>query len=126
MEEGCVRQQERPAEGPRQVRRHSHEGILQERRRQHGRQDGQEILRADRSPADGQERDHEGAGLDVAPAQFIEAHEAREARREELKLKKAADGSIEIDWDDEQEQLYQWVMNAANADAMQLPVPKDE
>jgi hypothetical protein len=30
---------------------------------------------------------------------FIEAREAREARREELKLKKQSDGSVEIDWD---------------------------
>jgi hypothetical protein len=31
----------------------------------------------------------------------IEAHGAREAALEALKARKAADGSVEIDWDDE-------------------------
>ena len=35
--------------------------------------------------------------------QFIEAHEVREAKREELRLKKQANGSQEIDWDAERE-----------------------
>jgi hypothetical protein len=34
-----------------------------------------------------------------------EAHGAREAALEALKARKAADGSAEIDWDDEKEQL---------------------
>lgn len=34
-----------------------------------------------------------------------EAHGAREAALEALKARKAADGSVEIDWDDEKEQL---------------------
>ena len=54
--------------------------------------------------------------------QFIEAHEEREARREELKLKKQADGSEEIDWDVEREETYQRLLKAA-AEIVQLPAP---
>jgi hypothetical protein len=51
---------------------------------------------------------------------FIEAHEARAARREELKLKKQADGSEEIDWDAEREEVYQRLLKAT-AEIVQLP-----
>ena len=37
----------------------------------------------------------------------IEAHEAREARKEEILLKKQLDGSSETNWDDAKEALYQ-------------------
>ena len=58
---------------------------------------------------------------------LIEAHEAREARREEIKLRKKLDGSVEIDWDDEKEQLYQRVVRAMSDDEqVQLIAPKDE
>jgi Family of unknown function (DUF5681) len=39
--------------------------------------------------------------------QFMEDHEAREAAKEERKAKQVAEGSVEIDWDAEKEQLYQ-------------------
>jgi Family of unknown function (DUF5681) len=55
---------------------------------------------------------------------FIEAHEAREARREELKLKKQADGSEEIDWDAEREEVYQRLLKAT-ATIVQLPAPTE-
>ena len=57
--------------------------------------------------------------------QFIEAHEAREARREEIKLKKQADGSDEIDWDAEREEVYQRLLKAT-AEIVQLPAPPNE
>jgi hypothetical protein len=57
---------------------------------------------------------------------FVEAHEARQAAAELAKAKKVADGSVEIDWDAEKEELYQRVMNAANADALQVTAPKDK
>jgi hypothetical protein len=53
--------------------------------------------------------------------QFIEAHEAREANREEIKLKKQADGSEEIDWDAEREEVYQRLLKAT--EYLQLPAP---
>jgi hypothetical protein len=56
---------------------------------------------------------------------FVEEHEAREDRREELKAKKEAEGSIEIDWDEEKEQLRQRLM-AASADTGQVSVPTNE
>ena len=43
---------------------------------------------------------------------FMEAHEARQARREELRLKKQAEGSEEIDWTAEREELYQRLLTA--------------
>jgi hypothetical protein len=54
--------------------------------------------------------------------QFIEAHEEREARREERRLKKQADGSEEIDWDVEREETYQRLLKAT-AEIAQLPAP---
>ena len=57
----------------------------------------------------------------------IEAHEAREAKREELLLRKKLDGSVEIDWDDEKEQLYQRVVRAmSDDDQVQLSAPENE
>ena len=44
---------------------------------------------------------------------FIEAHEARQAASEALKAKQIAEGSVEIDWDAEKEELYQRLMAAA-------------
>jgi Family of unknown function (DUF5681) len=55
---------------------------------------------------------------------FIEEHEAREARREELKAKKEAEGDIEIDWDAEKEELYQRFMKAAEDTAADRPAPE--
>jgi hypothetical protein len=52
---------------------------------------------------------------------FIEAHEAREARREELLLRKQLEGSTEIDWDDEREQIYQRLLKATAS--LQLNAP---
>ena len=43
---------------------------------------------------------------------FMEEHEARQMRREELKLKKQAEGSDEIDWTAEREELYQRLLAA--------------
>ena len=56
---------------------------------------------------------------------FIEAHEAREARREELRLKKAASGTDEIDWDAEREDTYQRLLEATTK-IVQLPAPTIE
>jgi Family of unknown function (DUF5681) len=42
----------------------------------------------------------------------IEAHEAREAAREELQAKKQAEGSVETDWNAEKEALYQRFVKA--------------
>jgi hypothetical protein len=56
--------------------------------------------------------------------QFIEQHEARVARLEELKIKKALEGLDEIDWDAEREQLYQRLLKAT-AD-VQLPPQANE
>ena len=58
---------------------------------------------------------------------FIEAHEAREAKREELLLRKKLEGGVEIDWDDEKEQLYQRVVAALNDEnEAQLPPQANE
>jgi phage baseplate assembly protein W len=45
--------------------------------------------------------------------QCLEQYEARLAKLEEVKARKQADGSIEIDWDAEKEQLYRELMAAA-------------
>ena len=45
--------------------------------------------------------------------QFMEDHEAREAVKEERKAKQVTEGSVQIDWDTEKEQLYQELMAAA-------------
>jgi Family of unknown function (DUF5681) len=47
--------------------------------------------------------------------QFMEQHEAREAAKEALKAKKQAEGSADIDWDAEQEAVYQEVMAKLSA-----------
>ena len=58
--------------------------------------------------------------------QFVEAHEAREARREELRLRKQAEASHEIDWDAEREEVYQR-LRKATAEIVQSNAPdKDE
>jgi hypothetical protein len=36
---------------------------------------------------------------------FVEAHEARQARQAEIQARKQAEGSTEIDWDAEKEEL---------------------
>ena len=45
--------------------------------------------------------------------QFMEAHEAREAAREERKAKQVEEGSVEINWDEEKERAYQDLMARA-------------
>jgi hypothetical protein len=45
--------------------------------------------------------------------QFMEAHEAREAAREERRGKQEAEGSVEINWDEEKERAYQDLMARA-------------
>ncbi len=45
--------------------------------------------------------------------QFMEAHEAREAAREERKAKQIEEGSVEINWDEEKERVYQELMARA-------------
>jgi hypothetical protein len=47
--------------------------------------------------------------------QFMEAHEAREAAREERRAKQEAEGSVEINWDEEKERAYQDLMARATA-----------
>ena len=57
--------------------------------------------------------------------QFIEQHEARVARLEELKIKKALEGLDEIDWDAEREEVYQRLLKAT-AEIVQLPATDDQ
>jgi hypothetical protein len=57
--------------------------------------------------------------------QFVEQHEARVARLEELKIKKALEGLDEIDWDAEREEVYQRLMKAT-AEIVQLPATDDQ
>jgi hypothetical protein len=57
--------------------------------------------------------------------QFIEAHEIREAKREEQRLKKQADGTEEIDWDAEREETYQR-LRKATAELVQGPAPDED
>jgi hypothetical protein len=45
---------------------------------------------------------------------FMEAHEARQAAREALKAKQIAEGSIEIDWEEEKEKPYQELVARAD------------
>ena len=45
---------------------------------------------------------------------FMEAHEARQAAREALKAKQIAEGSIEIDWEEEKEKAYQELVARAD------------
>jgi hypothetical protein len=54
----------------------------------------------------------------------MEAHEARQARREELQAKKQAEGSVEINWDDERRELAERLIK--KADALQVSQPTDE
>jgi Family of unknown function (DUF5681) len=56
---------------------------------------------------------------------FIEEHEAREARREELNKKKKAEGYTEIDWDAVKEKVYQRLMRATE-DTLQVTIPTNE
>jgi hypothetical protein len=58
--------------------------------------------------------------------QFVEAHEAREAKREEQRLKKQADGTEEIDWDAEREEVYQRLRKATSAIVQSTAPDKDE
>jgi hypothetical protein len=44
---------------------------------------------------------------------FMDAHESRLAALEALKIKQIADGSVEIDWDDEKEKAYLEIVAAA-------------
>jgi hypothetical protein len=56
--------------------------------------------------------------------QFMEAHEAREAAKEERKAKQIAEGSVEIDWDAEKHELAERLIK--KAEMLQLTGPKDE
>jgi hypothetical protein len=47
--------------------------------------------------------------------QFMEAHEAREAAREERRAKQIEEGSVEINWDEEKERVYQDLMARATS-----------
>jgi hypothetical protein len=55
--------------------------------------------------------------------QFI--YEARVARLEELKIKKALEGLDEIDWDAEREEVHQRLLKAT-AEIVQLPATDDQ
>jgi hypothetical protein len=55
---------------------------------------------------------------------FMEAHESRLAALEAVKLKQVAEGSIEIDWDEEKEKAYQELM--ARADKLVQAAAKKE
>jgi hypothetical protein len=54
---------------------------------------------------------------------FIENHEARKARREELLLRKQAEGASEIDWDAEKQELYERLCRVTG---VQPTPPKNE
>jgi hypothetical protein len=54
---------------------------------------------------------------------FIENHEARQARREELLLRKQAEGASEIDWDAEKQELYERLCRVTG---VQPTPPKNE
>jgi len=57
--------------------------------------------------------------------QFIAEHETRKVKHEEVQAKKAAEGSTEIDWDAEREELRQRLL-AKTADLLQLPASPNE
>jgi hypothetical protein len=52
---------------------------------------------------------------------FMEAHESRLAALEAVKLKQVAEGSIEIDWDDEKEKAYQELVARAGRVVQSTP-----
>ena len=55
--------------------------------------------------------------------QFIEQHEARQARNEEKRAKQQADGTGEIDWDAEKQELYE---RLARITGVQVPATNDD
>ena len=55
--------------------------------------------------------------------QFIEQHEVRLAKLEELRLRKQAEGASEIDWDAEKQELYERLARITGA---QPTAPKNE
>jgi hypothetical protein len=57
--------------------------------------------------------------------QFIEAHEARQARLEEFRRRKQLDGSEEIDWDAEKHELAERLMKKAEALLTAPPIDED-
>jgi hypothetical protein len=56
---------------------------------------------------------------------FMEAHEKRLAALEAVKIKQVAEGSVEIDWDDEKEKIYQELMARAGK-VVQAAVQKED
>jgi hypothetical protein len=56
---------------------------------------------------------------------FMEAHESRLAALEAVKLKQVAEGSVEIDWDDEKEKAYQELVARAGK-AVQLAAQTED
>ena len=55
--------------------------------------------------------------------QFIEQHEVRLAKLEELRLRKQAEGKSEIDWDAEKQELYERLCRVTG---VQPTAPKNE
>ena len=64
---------------------------------------------------------HKGGTATRIALQFMEAHEAREAAREERRAKQEAEGSVEIDWDAEKERVYQDLMARATSLVQSTP-----
>ncbi len=56
--------------------------------------------------------------------QFMEQHEIRQERLEEKKAKQVEEGSVEIDWDEEKERVYQELMARAT-NIMQATATED-
>jgi hypothetical protein len=56
---------------------------------------------------------------------FMEAHESRLAALEAVKIKQVAEGSIEIDWDDEKEKAYQELVARAGKAVQAAAQTKD-
>jgi RNA-binding protein YhbY len=57
----------------------------------------------------------------IPPPIFIVEVEARLAKREELKLRKLAEGSNEIDWDAEKQELYERLCRATSVQVTAQP-----
>ena len=53
--------------------------------------------------------------------QFMAEHEARQERRQERLAKQVAEGSVEIDWDAEKQELAERLIK--KAEELQLPAP---
>jgi hypothetical protein len=124
MEERSVRQSQRQAEGLGSLGRPLDEGTLQDCPREDRWRDGQQDAGRDYRDADEKAAIHGKMSDRRLLLQFVEAHEARETKREEARLKKQADGSEEIDWDVEREETYQRLLKMT-AEIVQLPAPTE-